>query len=152
MPPRAKLKMTGRMYNERLGKLHFWWMFIGFNVTFFTMHFPGIEGMNRRIADYPAAYESVNLFISLTSFALGASFFVFIFNMVYSWVRGTAAESSPWRARTLEWQTTSPPPLENFPRIPVIVGHPYDYGVSGSVHATFAPATVPVSGGGGGAS
>jgi len=147
-------KMTGRMYNERLAKIHFWWMFIGFNVTFFVMHYPGIQGMNRRIADYPAAYEGVNLFVSLSAFALGASFIVFVINMVWSWAKGPAAEANPWRSRTLEWQTDSPPPLENFHTPPTVEGHPYDYGVPGSVHGAFRPplgATAPAGGGGGGA-
>jgi cytochrome c oxidase subunit I len=153
-------KMTGRMYNETLGKIHFWWMFVGFNVTFFVMHWPGIQGMNRRIADYPDSLEPVNLLISLTAFALGASFLVFIYNIINSWIRGPVAEDNPWGARTLEWQTTSPPPLHNFPRPPRVVGHPYDYGVPGSVHGVFddepvpppahAPAGAPAGGGGGG--
>lgn len=143
-------KMTGRMYNETLGKIHFWWMFLAFNFVFFTMHFPGIQGMNRRIADYPGAYETINLVISLGAFVLGASFLVFIGNMIYSWVRGPKAEANPWRARTLEWQTSSPPPLENFDSPPVIEGHPYDYGVPNSVHATFPYAAGSSAGGGGG--
>ncbi len=139
-------KITGRQYNEFLGKLHFWWMFIGFNVVFFTMFFPGIQGMNRRVADFPEAYESINLVISIISFLLGASFLVFIGNMLYSWICGPKAGANPWRARTLEWQTSSPPPHENFDTPPVIEGHPYDYGVPGSIHAVFPTA----SGGGGG--
>jgi cytochrome c oxidase subunit 1 len=145
-------KMTGRMYNETLGKIHFWWMFVGFNVTFFIMHWPGIQGMNRRIADYPADLEPVNLLISITAFALGASFLVFIYNMIQSWIAGPVAESNPWSARTLEWQTTSPPPLENFHVPPRVEGHPYDYGVPGSVHGVFpgtAPAPVAAPAGGG---
>ncbi|MCC7365411.1 MAG: cbb3-type cytochrome c oxidase subunit I [Dehalococcoidia bacterium] len=146
-------KMTGRMYNEKLGQLHFWWMFIGFNVTFFIMHVPGIQGMNRRIADYPGSLDGINLIVSLASFALGASFVVFVYNMVWSLFRGPAAEANPWRARTLEWQTSSPPPLHNFDSPPVVTGNPYDYGVPGSRHGgsveappTFAP--TPAGGGG----
>ena len=146
-------KMTGRMYSERLAKLHFWWMFIGFNATFFLMHLPGIKGMNRRIADFPSELDPVNLAISLAGFFLGASFLVFIWNMVYSWVRGPVAEANPWQARTLEWQTSSPPPHENFPVPPVVSGGPYDYGVPGSKHATFPVpsagfAGAPAGGGG----
>jgi cytochrome c oxidase subunit 1 len=152
-------KMTGRMYNERLAKLHFWWMFIGFNVTFFTMHWPGIQGMNRRIADYPAALNGINLFVSLSSFMLGASFIIFVANIVYAWARGPVAEANPWSARTLEWQTSSPPPVENFESPPRVVGHPYDYGIPGSVHSVFgdhaathpAAAAGAASGGAGGA-
>ncbi|MFQ5380129.1 MAG: cbb3-type cytochrome c oxidase subunit I [Dehalococcoidia bacterium] len=142
-------KMTGHTYNEILGKIHFWWMFIAFNFVFFTMHFPGIQGMNRRIADYPQAYETINLTISIAAFVLGASFLVFIGNMVYSWIWGAKADPNPWRARTLEWQTSSPPPHENFESPPVIEGHPYDYGIPGSVHAVFPPASGSAGGGGG---
>jgi cytochrome c oxidase subunit 1 len=141
-------KITGRMYNERLGKLHFWWMFIGFNVTFFTMHYPGIQGMNRRIAEYPAPLEAINIFISLAAFGLGASFFIFIGNLLWAWFRGPVAEANPWGARTLEWQTTSPPPVENFETPPVVHGHPYDYGVPGSVHGVF-PGALGAHGAGG---
>ena len=143
-------KMTGRMYNEKLAQLHFWWMFISFNVTFFVMHWPGIQGMNRRIADYPESLENVNLFVSISAFLLGASFLVFIYNMIYSWIRGPVAEANPWAARTIEWQVSSPPPVENFPEPPVVRGHPYDYGVPGSVHAVFpGAATIPAGAGGG---
>ena len=145
-------KMTGRMYNELLGKIHFWSMFIGFNATFFVMHWPGIKGMNRRIADYPESFESINLLISIFAFALGTSFIFFIYNMINSWIRGPIAESNPWRARTLEWQTTSPPPHENFESPPSVRDHPYDYGVPGSVHGVFPGSPVPSgspAGGGG---
>jgi len=144
-------KMTGRMYNERLAQIHFWMMFIGFNATFFVMHWPGIQGMNRRVADYPESLQNVNLFVSLAAFFMGSSFLFFIYNMANAWIRGPVAEANPWAARTLEWQVSSPPPVENFLTPPVITGHPYDYGVKGSVHATFpAVATTPAVGGGGG--
>src|SRR5262249_57880994 len=66
-------KMTGRMYDERLGKLHFWLTFVSFNATFFTMHYIGLRGMPRRVFDYYNAFRDVNLFISISSFVLGAS-------------------------------------------------------------------------------
>src|SRR5207248_873 len=78
-------KMTGRMYDERLGKLHFWLTFVGFNLTFFPMHIIGTEGMIRRIADYPPRFADMNMFISLASFGLGASVIVFLYNMITSW-------------------------------------------------------------------
>jgi cytochrome c oxidase subunit I len=121
-------KITGRMYNETLGKLHFWTMFIGFQLVFIPMFEVGVQGMNRRVADYPAAYEGLNLFISLSAFLLGASFLVFTWNLASAWIRGPAAEANPWHARTLEWQTSSPPPIHNFDVDPVITGFPYDYG------------------------
>ena len=133
-------KITGRMYSETLGKVHFWWMFALYNITFIPMFWVGIHGMNRRVADYEANLGDVNMFISIASFALGASFIVFAYNLVTSWVRGEAAEANPWGARTLEWQTSSPPPEENFVAPPHVVGYPYDYGVPGSIHGVVGPA------------
>jgi cytochrome c oxidase subunit 1 len=132
-------KMTGRMYNERLGKLHFWLTFVGFNLTFFPMHILGTEGMIRRVADYEPKYAGLNLFISLASFGLGASVLVFLYNMITSWRFGEIAPANPWRALTLEWQVTSPPPTFNFDEIPQVVGSPYEYGVPGAQHAVLAP-------------
>jgi cytochrome c oxidase subunit I len=128
-------KMTGRMYNERLGKLHFWLTFIGFNVTFFPMHWLGLQGMPRRVSDYADRFGDLNFVISIASFFLGASTVVFIYNMAVSWRRGEPAPGNPWRALTLEWQVSSPPPIFNFDEIPQVVGSPYEYGVRGARHA-----------------
>jgi cytochrome c oxidase subunit 1 len=130
-------KMTGRMYDERLGKLHFWLTFIGFNLTFFPMHWLGIQGMPRRVADYVPRFADLNMFISIASFGLGASTVVFVYNMVKSWRFGPAAPPNPWRSLTLEWQVSSPPPLFNFDEIPQVVGNPYEYGVPDARHAVF---------------
>jgi cytochrome c oxidase subunit 1 len=143
-------KITGRMYSERLGKLHFWWMFLGFQVVFLPMFWLGYNGMNRRIADYLPELAGVNMFVSLASFFLGASFLVFVYNMVYAWLRGPQAAANPWRARTLEWQTSSPPYEHNFHHMPQVTGHPYDYGVPDSIHADVAealPAAAVAAGG-----
>ncbi|MDQ3888976.1 MAG: cytochrome c oxidase subunit I [Actinomycetota bacterium] len=128
-------KMTGRMYDERLGKLHFWLTFVGFNVTFFPMHWIGLQGMPRRVADYDPKFGDWNLVISMASFALGASTLIFLYNLIVSWRRGERAPGNPWRALTLEWQVSSPPPIFNFDRIPQVVGSPYEYGVRGARHA-----------------
>jgi cytochrome c oxidase subunit 1 len=133
-------KMTGRMYNEKLGKLHFWLTFIGFNATFFPMHIIGVEGMPRRVADYAPRFANWNLFISIASFGLGISTVVFLYNAIVSWRTGEPAPSNPWRALTLEWQVTSPPPIFNFDEIPQIVGGPYEYGVPGARHAVMSSA------------
>jgi cytochrome c oxidase subunit I len=132
-------KMTGRMYDEKLGKLHFWLTFVGFNLTFFPMHILGTEGMPRRVADYLPKFADLNMFISLASFGLGASVIVFLYNMITSWRFGEIAPANPWRAMTLEWQVTSPPPIFNFDEIPQVVGSPYEYGVPGAQHAILAP-------------
>ncbi len=136
-------KMTGRMYNEKLGKLHFWLTFIGFNVTFFPMHYIGLQGMPRRVADYADRFADFNLFISIASFALGASTVVFLYNMIWSWKYGPKAGDNPWHAMTLEWQVSSPPPIFNFDEIPQVVGGPYEYGVPGARHAILHGANVP---------
>jgi len=130
-------KMTGRMYNEQLGKLHFWLTFIGFNATFFPMHYLGIQGMPRRVSHYAPRFADLNFFISIASFFLGASTLVFLYNMIVSWARGEPAPANPWRAMTIEWQVSSPPPVFNFDEVPQVVGGPYEYGVPGARHAVF---------------
>jgi cytochrome c oxidase subunit 1 len=140
-------KMTGRMYHEGLGKLHAWWMFLGFNLVFLPMFWLGINGMNRRIADYVPRFAGVNRFVSAAAFLLGASFLVFVWNMVAAGVRGPRAAANPWGARTLEWQVGAPPPRENFPVVPEVVGGPYDYGLPGAVHAWLGPPPLPIAGG-----
>jgi cytochrome c oxidase subunit 1 len=133
-------KMTGRMYNEKLGQLHFWLTFIAFNLTFFPQHYIGLQGMPRRVADYADRFADFNLFISIASFGLGASTLIFLYNMVWSWKYGPAAEANPWHALTLEWQVSSPPPIFNFDEIPQVVGGPYEYGVPNARHAIFGAA------------
>jgi len=134
-------KMTGRMLDDRLGKLHFWLTFIFFNLTFGPMHIIGIQGMPRRVAEYAAKFEAWNLFISISAFILGASTLVFLYNIVSSWRGGPRAPGNPWRALTLEWQVSSPPPVFNFDAVPTVVGGPYEYGVPGAVHGIFKPPT-----------
>jgi cytochrome c oxidase subunit I len=130
-------KMTGRMYDERLGKWHFWTTFVFFNLTFAPMHVIGIEGMPRRVATYASQFATWNLLISIASFALGLSTLIFVYNMIASWRGGPRVGPNPWRALTLEWQVSSPPPIFNFDSLPTIVGGPYEYGVPGAVHAVF---------------
>jgi cytochrome c oxidase subunit 1 len=128
-------KMTGRMYNETLGRVHFWLTFVGFNITFFPMHWIGLQGMPRRVADYAPEFGNWNFVISIASFGLGASTIVFLYNMITSWRRGPIAPANPWRALTLEWQVSSPPPIFNFDEVPQVVGSPYEYGTRGARHA-----------------
>ena len=140
-------KMTGRMYDERLGRLHFWITFIFFNLTFGPMHIIGVQGMPRRVYDYADKFATWNLIISICAFILGLSTLIFAYNMVASWRGGPRAVANPWRALTLEWQVSSPPPIFNFDAIPTVVGGPYEYGVPGAVHGVFKGAEVPAPAG-----
>jgi len=120
-------KMTGRMLSERLGKLSFWVMFIGFNLTFFPMHILGILGMPRRVWTYPSGlgWDSLNLIVSLGSVVFGLGTGITLLNWALSMRRGRRAPADPWAADSLEWSVSSPPPEYNFARIPVVDGrHP----------------------------
>src|SRR5688572_22295461 len=99
-------KMTGRMYDEALGKLHFWLTFISFNVTFGPMHWIGLEWMPRRVADYAEKFAAWNFVVTIGATVLGLATLVFVYNMVVSWAGGPKAPGNPWRARTLEWQAS----------------------------------------------
>jgi len=98
--------------------------------------------MPRRVADYAGTYGAINMVISIFSFVLGASVVVFVYNMITSWARGPIAESNPWKAMTIEWQVSSPPPVFNFDEIPQVVGSPYEYGVPGAKHVVLKGGTL----------
>jgi len=129
-------KVTGRMYNERLGKIHFWLMTIGFFIVTTSMFRIGLLGMRRRIADYDPAlgFDGWQTLATVGGFLVALSMLVFVVNLVQSVRAGEPAPVNPWRSRSLEWQVPSPPPEANFPVPPVVVGGPYDYGVPGSVY------------------
>ncbi|MCY1139432.1 cytochrome c oxidase subunit I [Actinoplanes sp. Pm04-4] len=117
-------KMFGRMLDERLGKIHFWLTFIGFHATFLVQHWLGAEGMPRRYADYLAGdgFTFLNTFSTLGSFVLGASTLPFLYNVWKSYRVGQLVTADdPWgHGNSLEWATSSPPPLRNFDRMPRI--------------------------------
>jgi cytochrome c oxidase subunit 1 len=117
-------KMFGRMLNERLGKLHFWLMLIGFNLTFFPMHFVGLHGMPRRVYTYPKdlGFELLNQIETAGAFLLGVAFVVFLVNMFQTWRKPRNAPADPWNGATLEWSIPSPPPEFNFAEIPTVTG------------------------------
>ncbi|MFW5692224.1 MAG: cytochrome c oxidase subunit I [Chloroflexota bacterium] len=123
-------KISGRMLDERLGRIHFALTYIGFFFTFFPQHILGIQGMPRRVAVYDPQFVELNVLVSLASFVLGISTFVLLYNMAVSTVRGKVAGANPWRALTLEWQTTSPPPPYNFVGDPIPYEDPYGYGTA----------------------
>src|ERR671910_523712 len=120
-----------------VGRIHFWLSFVFFNLTFGPMHFVGIDGMPRRVADYAEQFATWNAIISISAFIFGLSFLVFVYNMIASWRYGPLADGNPWRAHSIEWQVSSPPPVFNFDEVPTVVGGPYEYGVPGAVHAVF---------------
>jgi cytochrome c oxidase subunit 1 len=122
-------KMTGRMMNEFLGKLHFVLTLVGFNLCFLPMHYLGLQGMPRRVAEYDPKFATVNLICTVGSYILAVSTFPLIINAVWSWIKGAKASGNPWDALTMEWQTASPPPVENFIGEPVRLTGPYDYGM-----------------------
>jgi len=115
-------KITGRLFNETLGKWHFWLFFIGFNLTFFPMHILGLRGMPRRVYTYSSdmPWAGLNLLESLGAVFMAAGIFVFILNFVRSMKYGELAGNNPWGASTLEWATTSPPPSYNFADPPTV--------------------------------
>ena len=115
-------KMTGYRYDELLGKLHFWLMFVGVNMTFFPQHFLGLAGMPRRIVDYPEAFAGWNYVSSIGAYVSIAGLAIFIANMALSFARKERAGANPWGAgaTTLEWTLPSPPPFHQFEVLPRI--------------------------------
>jgi cytochrome c oxidase subunit I+III len=115
-------KMTGRLLDERLGKVSFWLMFVGFNLAFFPQHTLGLLGMPRRVYTYEAGlgWESHNLASTIGAYLLGLGILVTLVNWYLSKARGTPAGNDPWRGETLEWYTTSPPAHYNFTTVPTV--------------------------------
>jgi cytochrome c oxidase subunit I len=143
-------KITGRMLNDTLGKLHFWITFLGTYVMFFPMHYLGIVGMPRRYFDYPnyefipqAAYD-LNVLISVAGLFVAVAQVLFLFNLGWSAFRGRDAGPNPWRSTTLEWQTPDTPPRHGNwgAELPVVHRWPYDYNVPGAP-ADFVPQDHP---------
>jgi cytochrome c oxidase subunit 1 len=115
-------KMSGYMYSEFIGKLHFWLTFIGVNVVFFPQHFLGLAGMPRRIADYPDAFAGWNYVSSIGSYISALGTLVFFIGVIQAFVRKVPAADNPWGAgaTTLEWTLSSPPPFHQFEKLPLI--------------------------------
>ncbi|HEV3419454.1 MAG TPA: cytochrome c oxidase subunit I [Candidatus Acidoferrum sp.] len=115
-------KITGRMLNESLGKLHFWLFVIGFHLTFDLMHIPGLLGMPRRIYTYEPGrgWEIWNLLVTIGTFIQAIAILLFLANLLISYFKGPRAGNDPWDAWTLEWSVSSPPPAYNFAVIPTV--------------------------------
>jgi cytochrome c oxidase subunit 1 len=149
-------KMMGIKLNEKLGYLHFWTMFIFFNSTFLPLFAAGMMGMPRRVFEYSLALQPINDWVSISAYLLGGSVLIFLINVVMSTVFWRErATGNVWGSRSLEWQLPSPPPPENFTRIPVILATAYEYGRKdappmadlnppvGVISAAYAGADVP---------
>jgi cytochrome c oxidase subunit I len=119
-------KMTGRMLGEKLARIGWALIFVGFNVTFFTQFILGFEGMPRRYAEYPAKFQSLNILSTVGSWILAAGILAMVWNFVRG-LRGEKAPANPWGAQTLDWRVSSPPPTENFEEIPTVTDWPYAF-------------------------
>jgi cytochrome c oxidase subunit I len=125
-------KMTGYAINERLGKIHFWSMFIAFNATFGPLLVIGFLGMPRRSVTYAGYLHGGNTWVSIAAFFLGASELVFVVNFIWSMVFARVpVGANPWGSKSIEWQLPSPVPVHNFDRIPTFGPDPYPYGTDG---------------------
>jgi cytochrome c oxidase subunit I len=143
-------KVFGRMLSETAGKLNFWLMLIGFNMTFGPMHILGLQGMPRRIQSYPASLglSFWNMVSTIGAFVIAISVLVFVVNAIASFRKPKQMEADPWDARTLEWATSSPPPDYNFEEIPVV--HSRDDLWHRKYAETEGGRVVPVAAGGSG--
>ncbi len=143
-------KITGRMLDDRLGKIHFWATFLGTYAIYLPMHYLGFLGVPRRYysiggTDFiPESAHSLNVGITLAALIVGAFQFVFLYNLIWSYFKGKPSGPNPWRATTLEWQTPDTPPKHgNFgAKLPVVYRWAYDYSVPGAAE-DFIPQNQP---------
>jgi cytochrome c oxidase subunit I len=148
-------KISGRMLDDRIGKLHFWITFLGTYLIYFPMHYLGVLGMPRRYYNFenyqfipPSAY-ALNTFITVVALIVGAAQLLFIYNLAWSAVRGRRADANPWRAASLEWQTPSTPPAHGNwgPQMPVVYRWAYAYSVPGAPQDFIEQNAPPEAGG-----
>jgi cytochrome c oxidase subunit 1 len=125
-------KMTGRMLNEKVARVAWALVFLGFNVTFFTMFIVGVRGMPRRYAEYLPKFHTENVVSTIGSAIMAAGILVMVWNFVQGLRNGAKAGANPWRSLTLEWRAASPPETENFHEIPQVDDWPYGYGTRGT--------------------
>ncbi len=147
-------KITGRMLNDGLGKVHFWITFLGTYAIYYPMHYLGFLGLPRRYYAMgptefmPESAHSLNQFITISALCVGAAQLIFLYNLIVSYRNGKESGNNPWEATTLEWQTpTTPPPHGNFgPELPLVYRWAYDYSVPGA-EKDFLPQNLPPQGG-----
>jgi len=145
-------KVTGRMLNDTLGKVHFWVTFLGAYAIFFPMHYLGLMGVPRRyyelgdMAFVPPSAAALNIFITIAALTVGSAQMVFLFNLIWSLFKGELAGGNPWKATTLEWQTPETPPRHgNWGKeLPVVYRWAYDYSVPGA-EQDFLPQNQPAA-------
>jgi cytochrome c oxidase subunit 1 len=142
-------KMTGFKFSERLGKIHFWSLFIAFNSTFGPLFALGLLGMPRRVVTYPANLQFLNDWVSVSAYVIGLSMLVFLWNVIYTQlIRREPEVANPWHSKSAEWQLPTPVPLHDFDRFPVFDSDPYPYGVEpAGAPAVGMPAVAPAGGG-----
>lgn len=132
-------KMTGKMFDERLGTIGFVTAFLAFQVTFFSMFVAGLQGQPRRVLQFSSAFNVSNWISTIGAYTIFLGMLIFLAAIIGSWRNGEPAPSNPWAAKTLDWQTETPVPLENFPVLPVVTSDPYDYGVPDPYDQPTAP-------------
>lgn len=122
-------KMTGRMLDERTGSIGFWTAFVGFQITFMSMFVAGLQGQPRRVLQFDNLFNISNWISTIGAYTIGVGMLIFLGAIISSWKYGEIAPSNPWGSKSLEWQTPTPVPLENFAVLPVVTERPYNYGV-----------------------
>lgn len=138
-------KMTGKMYSEFWGKVSAMLVFVGFNLTFFPQFILGYQGMPRRYASYPAEFQVLNIFSTAGASVLGVGLLMPVAYLGHSLIYGKAAGDNPWLLPGLEWRTSSPPPTENFEKMPVVTWEAYDFSEESGLDLEGARRTVQPS-------
>jgi cytochrome c oxidase subunit I len=140
-------KMIGRRLNDRLGKIHFWVMFIAFNSTFLPLFAIGELGMPRRVFEYAQRLQTLNDWVSISAFVIGLSLLIFLYNFIKSTIIDdrVTLEQNPWESRGLEWTVPYPAPVDNFASTPIVVSGPYEYGSDAGPMAIVNPAGSPAA-------
>ena len=130
-------KMTGRILDERIGSIGLWTTFAGFQITFMSMFVAGLQGQPRRVLQFDDQFNISNWISTIGAYIIGLGVLIFLAAILHSWKSGQVASGNPWGSKSLEWQTPTPVPLENFSVLPVVTERPYNYGVPDPYDAEF---------------